>query len=173
MRERFSRQCQPLIERGRSPSHRHRTHDQPEHPKPAARPLSPSAGRPPTMPNPESETQKNSRWVRSNSFGAALGGLPAPGPCSPTVWLQSVAVPGGQLPPACFHHGGDASPNGGHDQWRHNFAIPEGNRGSVTTTLVAPAATGSPPINRVTSHPSRPLRRIRMRGGDPVSGQMP
>ena len=37
------------------------------------------ADMPPTMPNPESETQKNSRWVRSNSFGAALGGPAYPG----------------------------------------------------------------------------------------------
>jgi hypothetical protein len=58
----------------------------------AARPLSPFADMPPTMPNPESETQKNSRWVRSNSFGAALGGLPPRGPCSPPRWLQTVAV---------------------------------------------------------------------------------
>jgi hypothetical protein len=59
---------------------------------------------------PESETQKDSRWVTSNSSVVALGGLPVPGPCTPTVWLRSVAVVGGGLRPACLHHGGDASP---------------------------------------------------------------
>ena len=42
-----------------------------------------------------------------------MGGLPTPGGMLSRGWLQSVAA--GQLPTACFHHGGDASPDGRSD----------------------------------------------------------
>ena len=51
----------------------------------------------------ESENQKNFRWPTSNHIEAALGGPARPGAMLSTGWLQSVAVPGGQLPPARFH----------------------------------------------------------------------
>ena len=83
----------------------------------AARPLSLFAGRPHRRPTHESETRKNSRQPTSNHIESALGGLPPRGPCSPLGWLQSVVVPGGWLLPTGFHHGGDASADGGGQLW--------------------------------------------------------
>ena len=63
------------------------------------------------MPAPETKNQKKVRSGIYDQIEAALGGLPTPGGMLSTG-LAPFSRRADQLPPACFHHGGDASPDG-------------------------------------------------------------